>query len=56
MTWADLFRCRLSMWLDAQKDRIDAMAECVSPDSHVWEMYDEWARKRGHHDWMNTSD
>lgn len=41
------------MALDAWKDRIDAIAEWVSPPSDVWEKYNEWAKKHGHYDWMD---
>jgi hypothetical protein len=29
-----------------------ALGQIVSPGSDVWERYDEWAFKRGHHDWF----
>jgi hypothetical protein len=53
MKISELFRCRLAMWLDGMKDRIDEIAERVSPEWEVWERYDGWARKRGHYDWMD---
>jgi hypothetical protein len=50
---AEIFRCRLAMWLDALKDHIDALAERVSPGWEVWERFDARERKRGAYDWMD---
>lgn len=48
-----LVRCKLAMWLDGLKDRIDSLAQRVGPNGyHGWEKWDAYAKRRGYHDWL----
>ncbi len=41
-----LVRCKLAMWLDGIKDRVDDLAERVAPDSYEgWRKYELWDKK-----------
>ena len=51
MTLIEIARCKFAMWLDAQKDRVDAIGEWVSPASEVWERFDARQRRLGKYDW-----
>lgn len=52
MTFFNLMRCRLAMWIDRQKYVLDDLAIWISPESDVWEEYDKWAQEHGLYDWM----
>lgn len=43
MMW--LMRCRLAMWLDGLKDRVDGIADFVDPGQDGWRKYEERERK-----------
>lgn len=43
MIW--LTRCRLAMWLEGLKSRIDRVADLVDPGEEGWRKYEERERK-----------
>ena len=40
LTLWETFRCKLAVWLDKQKDRIDYLCNWVEPPSEVWDKID----------------
>ena len=32
-------RCRIAIWLDRQKDRLENLIEYISPDEQTWEAW-----------------
>jgi hypothetical protein len=56
MTLTEIIRCRLAMWLDRQKDRVDELGEWVSPASEVWERFDQRQRRLGKYKWLDAED